>query len=296
MTPSNIASFNRRDLLRMSAAGSFLAAFVPGALRAAEPKVSIPPYNTLTIEEEIALGRKFGQAYEKHVEILRIMPIDSYLDGIVSKLAKASQQPSWPFQVKVVNSAVINASAIPGGLVYVNRGLLEFVEDENEMVGAVAHELGHVVARHTTNRLARIFIARQLYQQVKENVLRNNEVISKIIESLGGPVLMLAELHYDREAESEADLLGFYEMMRAGWHPNGLLRFFTRLQQVQNQQSAAEVMLSDHPATADRRAVMEKELASVKITAPLREQSLQFRAVKAALGLLPAPPDAHPQH
>jgi len=290
MNPSMIAGFNRRDLLRWSAASGLLAALAPSLLRAAEPKVVIPPYNTLTVEEEIALGRKFGAAYEREVEILRLPLVETYLGGIVSRLAKASQQPNWPFQIKVVNLAAINAHAIPGGLLYVNRGLLEFVENENEMVGAIAHEMGHVVARHTTNQLSRAFIARQLYEKVKENVLRNNEVVSKIIETLGGAVLMLTELHYSREAESEADLLGFYEMLRAGWHPNGMLRFFNRLQAVQPQKSAVDVMLSDHPATAERAKVMERELLSVQITRPLREQSFQFEALRAALHLLPAAP------
>jgi predicted Zn-dependent protease len=285
-----IAGLSRRDLLRWTAAGGLCAALAPSLLRAAEPKVTIPAYNTLSIEEEIALGRKFGAAYEQQVTMVRLPLVDTYLSGIVSKLAKASQQPNWPFEIKVVNLAAINACAIPGGLLYVNRGLLEFVENENEMVGCIAHEIGHVVARHTTNQLSRLFIARQLCERVKENVLKNNEVVTKIIETLGGPLVMLAQLHYSREAESEADLLGFYEMMRAGCHPKGLLDFFTSLQKVQRQQTAVDVMLSDHPATADRAKVMEHELATVNITAPLREQSVQFQALKGALRLLPPAP------
>jgi predicted Zn-dependent protease len=124
---------------------------------------------------------------------------------------------------------------------------------------------------------------------VKENVLRNNEVISKVIESLGGPVVLLAQLKYSRKNESEADMLGFYEMMRAGWHPNGLLKFFTRLQQ-NEKNSLLDVMLSDHPASADRAEVIRKELTTVNITAPLTEQTLQFRALKAALSILPPAP------
>jgi predicted Zn-dependent protease len=290
MNRSILEGFNRRDLFRMSATGGLCAALAPTLLQATEPKVTVPPYNTLTVEEEIALGRKFAAAYEKEVQILKLPLVDSYLGGILSRLAAASQQPKWPFVVKVVNTGVINAQAIPGGIIYLNRGLLEWVENENEMVGAMAHEIGHVVARHTTNRLSRIFIARQLYEKVKANVLQNNEVISRIIESLGGPVLMLAELKYDRDAESEADLLGFYEMLRAGWNPRGLLLFFNRLQSVQRQQSAVDIMLSDHPATAERAKVMENELASVQITKPLREQSVEFQALKAALKVLPAPP------
>ena len=78
-------------------------------------------------------------------------------------------------------------------------------------------------------------------------------------------------------------------MMRAGWHPNGLLKFFTRLEK-NERNSSTGVILSDHPASADRAAAMRAELASVKIDRPLVEQSLRFRALKTALSVMPAAP------
>jgi predicted Zn-dependent protease len=282
MLPTNRFHPNRREWLGVLA-GAALA-------QASEPKVSTPSFNTLTEAEEIALGRKFAAQYEAKVQILRHAAIDEYMTGIMLKLGAASQKPSWPYRVKVVNSAEVNASAIPGGALYVQRGLLEFVEDENEMVGAIAHEVGHIVARHTTNQLMAAFLARNLYERVKKNLMLENTVVEQIIEALGGPLVLLAQLKYSRENESEADLLGFYEMLRAGWHPNGLLKFFIRLQKLEGQRNAIDVMLSDHPATAERAAVLRRELASVKITAPLREQTVQFQALKVALKLLPPAP------
>jgi len=248
------------------------------------------PYNTLTEEEEIALGRKFSAEYEKKVEIMHNPVIDAYLTNIIHKLGNASQRPHWPYQVKVVNSAVVNACAIPGGFLYLQRGLLEYVEDENEMVGAMAHEVGHVVARHTTNQLVLNFLAKNLYDRVKKNVLLNNDVIARVIEALGGPVVLLAELKYSRQAESEADMLGFYELLRAGWHPNGLLKFFTRMEQNERGRTPFDVMLSDHPSSADRAAAIRRELASVQIRTPLVEQTVQFKALKEALRLMPPAP------
>ena len=262
----------------------------PALLHAVEPHIVDKPYNTLTEEEEIALGRKFSAEYEKKVEMLHNPVIDAYLNSIIHKLGNASQRPHWPYQVKVVNSAVVNACAIPGGFLYLQRGLLEYVEDENEMVGAMAHEVGHVVARHTTNQLVLNFLAKNLYDRVKKNVLLNNDVIARVIETLGGPVVLLAELKYSRENESEADMLGFYEMLRAGWHPNGLLKFFTRMQQAERGRTPLDVMLSDHPSSSDRAAAIRRELASVKITAPLTEQTVQFKALKEALRLMPPAP------
>jgi predicted Zn-dependent protease len=257
------------------------AAFVsPSLLHAVEPRIHDEPYNTLTPQEEIALGRKFSAEYEKNVEILHDPTVDAYLNRIIRKLGDASQRPQWPYQAKVVNTSEVNACAIPGGFLYIQRGLLEYVDDENEMVGAMAHEVGHVVARHTTNQLVLSFMARNLYERVKKNVLLDNEVIARVIEALGGPIVLLAELKYSRENESEADMLGFYEMLRAGWHPNGLLKFFTRLEQNERGRTPFDVMLSDHPSSASRAAAIRHELTTVRITAPLVVQSEQFLAMK----------------
>jgi predicted Zn-dependent protease len=87
----------------------------PALLHAVEPHIQDKPYNTLTEEEEIALGRKFSEEYEKKVEIMHNPVIDAYLNHIIRKLGDASQRPHWPYQVRVVNSAVVNACAIPGG-------------------------------------------------------------------------------------------------------------------------------------------------------------------------------------
>jgi predicted Zn-dependent protease len=284
------ADLSRRKFIRIAGVLAAAGLIDPLLLHATEPRVVDQPYNTLTPQEEIALGKKFSASYEKKVEILDNPLIDAYLNGIVRKLGAASQRPNWPYQIKVVNSAEVNASAIPGGRLYVQRGLLEFVEDENEMVGAIAHEVGHVVARHTTNQLVLNFLARNLYERVKKNLLLDNDVISEVIETLGGPLVLLAQLKYSRENESEADMLGFYEMLRAGWNPNGLLKFFTRLEQSEGSRNSIQVMLSDHPATADRANAIRREMASVTITAPLVEQTFQFRALKTALQLMPAAP------
>ncbi len=267
------------------------SAFVsPALLHAIEPHVRDQAYNTLTEEEEIALGRKFSAEYEKKAEILHNPTIDTYLNHIIRKLGDASQRPHWPYQVKVVNTSEVNACAIPGGFLYLQRGLLEYVDDENEMVGAMAHEVGHVVARHTTNQLVLNFMARNLFERVKKNLLLNNDVIARIIEAMGGPIVLLAELKYSRENESEADMLGFYEMLRAGWHPNGLLKFFTRMQQNERGRTPFDVMLSDHPSSSDRAASIRRELATVRITSPLVVQSQQFLELKALLKQIPPAP------
>jgi predicted Zn-dependent protease len=284
-----MSKLSRRAFL--SLAGT--AALAPRAwLSAEEPHVVNQPYNNLTEEEEIELGRKFGAELEKKIEILHEPDIQSYANRIVKKLGAASQRPHWPYQAKVVNTAQVNAFAVPGGFLYVNRGLLEFVEDENELAGVLAHEVGHVVARHTTNALVLNFMARHLFEEVKQNLFLNNDVIAQLIETLGGPVYLLAQLQYSRENESEADMLGFYEMLRAGWNPVGLSRFFTRLEQRTGPSNPLSVMLSDHPPSSERAAAVRRELQEVHVTAPAVIEPAAFHAMKQRLEQLPPAPKA----
>ena len=290
-----MSTFSRRRFAGI--AGAFIAtSLLPmELLHADEPQIVDQPYNTLSMEEEIALGRKFAQSYEKKVELLSNPAIDSYLNGMVRKLGDASQRPKWPYQIRVVNGATVNASAIPGGIIYVQRGLLEFVADENELAGVIAHEVGHVAARHTTNALVLDLVARSLFESVKENLFLNNDVIANVIETLGGPVVLLAQLKYSRENESEADMLGFYEMLRAGWNPNGMLRFFAGLQQKEGSSDIFSVMLSDHPASADRADAIRNELTQVRVTAPPVMMTGPFKAMKATLAKMPPAPKAAAQ-
>jgi beta-barrel assembly-enhancing protease len=279
----------RRAMLGITSAG---AGWLMGALplAAAEPRIITPPYNTLTFEEEIALGRKFSREYEKNVELVHNPSVGPYLDEIVRKLARSSRRPDWPYRIQTVNTSEVNACAIPGGFLYVQRGLLEFVADENELAGAIAHEIGHVVARHTTNQLMLDFLARNLYETVKKNILLDNTVIARIIEQLGGPVVLLAQLKYSRENEAEADMLGFYEMLRAGWNPIGLMNFFSHMQRQEGDRTPIDVMLSDHPSSAGRADAIRRELQAVTVTAPERQETLKFRAMKSALRQLPPAP------
>jgi beta-barrel assembly-enhancing protease len=281
--------FSRRAMLGMLGTGAgWIAA---GALRAAEPHITVPPYNNLSDEEEIALGQKFAAKLESEVQIVYNPIVDRYLNGIVQNLAKVSQRPNLPYRVKLVNTMTINASSIPGGNIYLYRGLVHIMESEDEMVAALSHEVGHIVGRHVTNRLLLSFQARKVYEAVRQNLFKNNQVVGQIIDRLGGAVAMLALLHFGREDEYQADMLGFYEMLRAHYQPKGFLKFFAQVEELERKSgSHPNPYLVDHPPTHDRYERIEHELTQVQVPARTHEDSLEFHAFRAALNLLPAPP------
>ena len=260
-------------------------------LLASEPHVTKPSYNTLSDEEEIALGRDFDHKMVSEVQIIHHSLIDNYLNGIVGELARASQRPNLPYNVKLVNTYDVNAASVPGGFLYVNRGLIQTIDTEGELAATLSHEVGHVVARHVTNRLLLTFRARQLYDQVKGNLLRDNRVVEQIIDQFGGAVAMLALMHFSREDEFEADMLGFYEMLRAHYDPAKFLDLFAKLEKLEREEgSHPNPFLVDHPPTPERVQRIRNELTQVRVPAGAKENTLSFRAFRAAMSLLPAPP------
>jgi predicted Zn-dependent protease len=159
------------------------------------------------------------------------------------------------------------------------------------MVATLAHEIGHVVGRHVVNKLLLTFTARSMLKPVLDNLQKQNGVIDKIILQLGGAVGMLAMMHFSRVDESQADLLGFYEMLRAGWDPHGFLELFARLDTLEKASGGARnPFLSDHPPTPARSAAIQHELTLVTVPVGAKTNSITFTAFKTALHFLPAPP------
>ncbi|MGP8250455.1 MAG: M48 family metalloprotease [Terracidiphilus sp.] len=291
-------AWTRREWLYRTGIGAAgLAAVRVGALSALadEPRVTISPLNKLTDEDEIALGRRFAAQVESEVEIVSNPVIEHYLGKMISALAAQSQRPNLPYSIKLINSHEANAFSIPGGFLYLNRGLVELIAEEDELAATLGHEIGHVVARHVVNELLMSFAAQSVLKPVLDNLDKQNGVVDQIIRKLGGAFAMLAMLHFSREDEAEADLLGFYEMLRAGWDPHGFLELFDQLKQLEKQLGGApNRFLSDHPPTPQRAAAIEHELKKVKIPANARKDSLTFQVFKSTMGLLPEPAKSQP--
>ncbi len=286
-------AWTRRDWLYRAGVGAagfaVMRAVTPPAL-ADEPHVTISPLNKLSDADEIALGSKFATQIESKVEIASNPVIDHYLTEMVRALAAQSQRPNLPYSIKLVNSFEVNAFSIPGGFLYLNRGLVELISQEDELAATLGHEIGHVVARHVVNKLLLSFKAQSLLKPVLDNLNKQNGVVDQIIRKLGGAFAMLAMLHFSREDEAEADLLGFYETLRAGWDPNGFLTLFSQLEQLEKKLGGQpNRFLSDHPPTPERAAAIKHELTRVKIPAGAVKDSVKFKVFKSSMGLLRAP-------
>jgi predicted Zn-dependent protease len=268
-----------------------LFALVGLPLRAEEPTPAKAFYNTFNDDEEMAMGRKAAEETDKQMVLLDAPLLNAYLNDLGQKVAQASRRPQIQYSFKIVNTATVNAFSLPGGYIYINRGLLDFVVNESELAGVVAHEVGHIVAYHSMNDVARRYwIDQGMYQLKKAGMLDNQQMVD-MLQKYGGPILLFADRKFSREEESQADLLGMYNAIRAGYDPQGLVSALARLSKFTGNPTLVEGLLMNHPLPGERAAALRAELQQNPPPKGLEKDSLAFQAAKVQLkGLSPPPP------
>lgn len=259
-----------------------------------EPQVSQAVYNIFSDQEEMAIGRHAAAEIERALPMLEDRLLQMYLDNLGEQVAAASRRPTLDYHFRIVNGPEINAFAVPGGYIYVYRGLLEFVQTESQLVGVLGHEVGHVAGYHGVNALSRQVILERIIQEGQKIEVLSEQQIQDIVGELGGPVVLFVERKFSRDEELEADLLGLYNMMRAGWNPQGMVEVLEGLRQFEGDPSLLEQLMSTHPLPSERVETVREELLELPDTSGLESDSLIFQAAKARLSMLPPPPGTEP--
>jgi len=267
-----------------------LAVLASLSLRAEEPTPTKALYNTFNDQEEMAMGRKAAEETDKQIVLLDSPLLTAYLSNLGQKVAQASRRPEIQYTFKIVNTDAVNAFSLPGGFVYVNRGLLDFVLNESELAGVLGHEVGHVVAYHSMNDVARRYWVDQGMYQLKKAGMLDNQQMVDMLQQYGGPMLLFVDRKFSREEESEADMFGLYNAIRAGYDPQGLVSFLARLSQFTGNPTLVEGLLMNHPLPGERVKALRAELLQHPASKGLEKDSMAFRAVKLQLKALPPPP------
>jgi predicted Zn-dependent protease len=269
-------------LRRTGAAIAACALLAPSAALAHTASELKPGFNVFSLQQDVEIGRQSAVEAERQLPILQDRYAESYVNQLISTLAAGIQGTRFPFQARIVNSNEINAFALPGGYMYVNRGLIQSAHTEGELAGVLAHEMSHVVLRHGTHNASRAYVA-QAGLGVLGQVLsggRRGSGSAQAINVIGGLGLNALFLKYSRDAESQADSLGAQLMARAGYDPMEMANFFDLLrQQEHSNPGGVAKFLSDHPAPADRAAHIRSEAVAVRRP----RDSGQLREVQAEL-------------
>ncbi len=252
----------------------------------AQTKVT-PPKNKYTIEQDVKIGREAAAEVRQQYPVITDDQIDGYLDRLGQRLVGAApadlNRPQFEYSFTPVNLKDINAFALPGGPMFVNRGMIEAATGEGEVAGVMAHELAHVLLRHGTANAtkAKGFQIGALAGAIAGAVVGGNwgQVISQGSQFGLGTWLM----QYSREYEKQADLLGAQIMARAGYDPRELARMFETIQK-QGGGSPPQ-WLSSHPNPGNRTQYITQEAAQLRI-APRPDDSgfARTRSRLASLG------------
>lgn len=181
-------------------------------------------------EEEVALGAQaFAPAVQEQGGFYRDRDLAEYVQGIGMRVARASHRPGLKYQFRVLNSSVPNAFAVPGGFIVINRGLLVTLSSEAEMAAVLAHETGHVTARHSLAAYQRAVAGNALLSGV--SIVTGGSMAA---QALGNVTANLLQSGFSRDQEREADALGIDYMVKAGYSPEGMVRlqefFWTKLE------------------------------------------------------------------
>ncbi|HZS07400.1 MAG TPA: M48 family metallopeptidase [Blastocatellia bacterium] len=247
-----------------------------------------PGFNLFSPQQDIEIGRQSAAQAEKQLPILKEKSVADYLSRLGRRLAAQAPGERYPYTFKVVNASEINAFALPGGPIYVNRGAIEAAQCEAELAGVIAHEIAHVALRHGTHQASKAYLA-QAGLGILGGVMGRGAA-GRIIGAVGGPGLNTLFLKYGRDAETQADVVGAQIMARAGYDPRQLAHYFEALQREAGRDpSKLERFLSDHPSPADRTQRIEQEAALLHYQGAAREVG-GFDKVQRLLRKMPKAP------
>src|ERR1044072_5838454 len=241
--------------LRAAAVWLALPAVMAAVACSTNPATGHKQLNMYSQEQEIALGRQYDQQVVQQLGLYEDRELQSYVERLGRQLAARSEPPALPWHFAVLDAPSVNAFALPGGFVYVTRGLIDHMGSEAELAGVMGHEIGHVTGRHSVNQLTK----QQLTQigLTLGMVLGGQEVqrYGDLVNLAGG----LMFLKFGRDDERQADELGLRYIGRGGYPPEAMGNVFTLLSRVSRVEHGGRVpqWLSTHPEPESRLKLMQ---------------------------------------
>lgn len=239
-----------------------------------------PCKNSFSIEKEIELGDKTKAEVFKTLPILPdSSPVTQYIQQLGADLVEYAPGYRWPYEFHVVNQADINAFALPGGPVFLNLGTIQAAETESQLAGVLAHEISHVVQRHSTCNETRQRTSRILagIGELAAGVLVPGAAGAVAQQGIGAAA-GIGFLHMSRASERQADLMGADILYDAGYDPRGLPQFFEVIAGKYGKGGAQ--WLSDHPNPGNRTGYVNDEIDTLPRKASYRKTSDAFNRLK----------------
>jgi hypothetical protein len=277
-------------LRRTSASIPVITAIALGLSLTAQTRIE-PHNNSYTPEQDVELGRQAAAEVREQLPMLNDRATDQFVEDtgrrLVNEIPGELQQPAFRYTFDVVNLREINAFALPGGPMFLHRGMIEAARTDDEVAGVMAHELSHVILRHGTVQATK-------GQKFQIGAIAG-QVLGAIVGGRTGDVIAQGSqfglgayfLKYSREYEREADLLGAQIMARAGYDPRAMADMFRTIQQQGG--SRGPEWLSSHPDPGNRYDAINREAALLRVEGSADTDD-EFREARSRLAQMPSAP------
>jgi len=250
-----------------------------------------PGVNIFTPEQDIELGKQNAAQAEKQLLMLNDPRVDKYLNDLGLKLAAHAPGYKYPFHYKCVNDMAINAFALPGGFVFINRGAIEAADTEAQLAGVMAHETSHVALRHGTNQATKAQLTSVPFA-ILGGMVGGDTVTGLLAQLAAGFSLNSILLKYSRTDETQADVMGTQILYDTGYDPRAMAQFFEKLEAESKGKEPAQ-FFSDHPNSGNRAERVDEEIDKLGgPPASYVSDTPGFQAIKRYIKSLPVPPKA----
>jgi len=250
-----------------------------------------PGWNLFSVQQDVEAGQQVSKDAEQQLPMLENSRVDNYLNSLGRRLAERAPSEKYPYRFKAVNDRAINAFALPGGPIYINRGVIEAADNEAQLAGVMAHEIAHVALRHGTNQASKAYAA-QVPLSILGGLVGSNSVGAMLAQLGAGFAVNSILLKYSRTAESQADIMATQILHDSGYDPQAMAQFFEKIQ-AQDRGGRPVEFFSNHPNPENRIVRVNEEVSNLGgARRAYNSDSGEFRDVKRNVQSLAAS-DAH---
>jgi predicted Zn-dependent protease len=248
---------------------------------ATNPATGNKEVSLMSEAQEIALGQQMDPEVRKEMGVYNDPTLQAYVESVGKRLARESERPELPWHFTVVDVPAVNAFALPGGYIYITRGILPFLRDEAQLAGVLGHEIGHVTARHSAQQYTKATGA-----TLGLTLLSIFVPETRPLQGVAEQALGVLFLKYGRDDELQADRLGVRYTAAADWNPAGvagMLKTLERLDQASGSRKGVPNWLSTHPAPEDREEKIAPIVQQARASMPSPPKDTEPAAFKQLL-------------
>jgi predicted Zn-dependent protease len=241
-------------------------------------------------QQEVQMGQEYASQINAQLPIIQDPELNRYINVLGDSIARLTSRADLDWHFFIVDSKEVNAFAVPGGFVYVNRGLIERTDRMDEVAGVLGHEIGHVLRRHTVKQMEKAQTANVgVTLACVLTSICNSQVAGAAINVAGGAVFA----RFSRQDEAEADQEGFNNVVRAGISPVGMVTMFQKLlAERKSRPAGVEAWFLTHPLEEDRITAIQARINQLPraTLARLGTDTRNFHTFKARIQSLPPSP------